>query len=184
MAVPSDTELLRRARRNPDAFCAFYDRHAAALHGWLTREVGDPHTALDLTAETFAQALSSLRRFRGEHDGSGAAWLYGIARNLVRRHRETGRLEARARQRLGMPGAVGDDEPDVTSRLVGEVARGRLRAALRALPAEQRDAVRLRIVDGLPYAAVAAELGCSPVAARIRVSRGLRRLGRRLGEEP
>lgn len=178
--MPTDTELLRRARRDPDAFCLFYDRHAAALHRWLAHELGDPQTAFDLTAETFAQALVSLRRFRGEHDESGRAWLYGIARNLLARHRATGRLEAQARRRLRMPVGEPDVEEDVTSRLDGEAARHELRAALGALPAEQRDAVRLRVVDGLPYASVAAQLGCSPMAARIRVSRALRRLGRQL----
>ena len=143
MVESSDTELLRRARRDPDAFCAFYDRHAQKLNAWLARELGDPQTALDLTAEAFAQALTSLRRFRGDHPDSGRAWLYAIAGNLLRRQRAIGRLENRARQRLGItfPGLNVDEE--VASRVDGEAARHELRAALGALPAEQRDAVRL-----------------------------------------
>jgi RNA polymerase sigma factor (sigma-70 family) len=185
MAEPSDNDLLRRARRDPDAFCAFYDRHATQLHAWLRRESGDPEAALDLTAEAFAQALRSLRRFRGDHDDSGRAWLYAIARNLLRRWRATGRLETRARRRLGIAVADPGVEEEVASRLDGEAARSELSAAMGALPADQRDAVRLRVLDGLPYAAVATQLGCSPVAARIRVSRGLRRLGRALdGGQP
>ena len=49
-----------------------------------------------------------------------------------------------------------------------------LHHAVRALPAEQRRALELRIVHELPYEAVAGRLGCSQNAARLRVSRALR----------
>ena len=49
-----------------------------------------------------------------------------------------------------------------------------LRHALRALPADQRRALELRVVHQLPYDAVAGRLGCSQNAARLRVSRALR----------
>ena len=52
----------------------------------------------------------------------------------------------------------------------------RLRGALRSLPSEQRRALQLRVVHGLPYEEVAGRLGCSQNAARLRVSRGLRAL--------
>jgi Sigma-70 region 2 len=48
-----------------DAFCAFYERHAGHVYGFFKRELGDTETATDLTAETFAQALASVSRFRG-----------------------------------------------------------------------------------------------------------------------
>jgi RNA polymerase sigma-70 factor (ECF subfamily) len=51
-----------------------------------------------------------------------------------------------------------------------------LRHAIRALPTEQRRALELRIVHGLPYDAVAGRLGCSQNAARLRVSRALKAL--------
>jgi RNA polymerase sigma-70 factor (ECF subfamily) len=48
--------------------------------------------------------------------------------------------------------------------------------ALAGLPDDQREALRLRVIDGLAYPEVAARLGCADAAARQRVSRGLRRL--------
>ena len=95
-SAPTDSELLKAARRDPDAFCAFYDRHATRLHAWLLRETSDFEVATDLTAETFAQALRSLRRFRGDSPESGRAWLYAIARHLLARYRETARASARS----------------------------------------------------------------------------------------
>jgi RNA polymerase sigma-70 factor (ECF subfamily) len=48
--------------------------------------------------------------------------------------------------------------------------------AMNTLPEEQREALRLRVIDGRSYGEVAAELGCTEPTARMRVSRGLRRI--------
>src|SRR3954468_1751608 len=101
MSEPTDVALLRAARTDAGAFEAFYRRWAVPLHARLRTQV-DPEAANDLTAETFAQALLGLPRFRGEHAGSAPAWLWGIARNLVRQHHRTARLDASARLRLGI----------------------------------------------------------------------------------
>jgi RNA polymerase sigma-70 factor (ECF subfamily) len=59
------------------------------------------------------------------------------------------------------------------------VDRG-LDEALAELPAAERDAIELRVVERLPYDEVAATLATTPGAARVRVSRGLGRLRERL----
>ena len=97
-----DASQLRAARSDAQAFAAFYTRWAAPLHGWLRTQV-PADVATDLTAEAFAQALLGLSRFRGSEPGSGVAWLWGIARNLVRQHHRRARLERSARERLGSP---------------------------------------------------------------------------------
>lgn len=176
---PTDSDLIKVARRDPDAFCTFYDRHAARLHAWLLQETTNFDVATDLTAETFAQALRSLRRFRGDTPESGRAWLYAIARHLLARYRETARLEASARRRLGMP-FQHDETGDVDRRVDGGASRDGLLTAVSELPVSQRQALGLRVVRELPYAEVAKRLGCSPAAARIRVSRALRALNKRL----
>jgi RNA polymerase sigma factor (sigma-70 family) len=174
----TDTELLRRARRDPAAFCEFYDRYSSRIHSLFLSELRDEEAALDLTAETFAQALASLRRFRGKHSRSGGAWIYSIARHLLIRHRARGRIETTARARLGMPLSYADDAAAVDERLA---ASANAKNAVAGLPPEQRDALRLRVVEELSYDDVAAQLGCTPGAARTRVSRGLRRLEDELG---
>ena len=98
-----DADLLRAARRDPEAFCRFYERHAVTLRGWLRGQTGSREVANDLTAETFAQALVALRRFRGTGDDTAVAWLYAIARHPLYEYRRRDRVETSARQRLGMP---------------------------------------------------------------------------------
>ena len=175
---PSDAELLRAARRDPAAFTAFYRAHAEWVHRWLSQRVGDPALASDLTAETFAQALVALPRFRGQEPGSGTAWIFGIARNLLRRSYERRRVESGARRRLGMP--VRDDAPDgfeeVDARLDAEALAAEIETALGTLAPELRRALELRVLEGLSYEEIARATQASEVNVRMRVSRALRRL--------
>ena len=62
--------------------------------------------------------------------------------------------------------------------------RSAVQGALAELGPQQREAVRLRVVDELGYPAVAARLGVSEQTARARVSRGLRALAQRLPKSP
>ncbi len=170
----NDAQLIRRARRDPEALGELYVRYRAPLYAWFRARVPES-PASELTAELFAQAALGLRRFRDEAGGSAAPWLYGIARNLLRRHYERGRVEDAARLRLGMP--VRSYELDLESLEL----RAGLAEAMRELPQGQRDAVGLRVVAELPYQDVAAELGITETAARLRVMRALAKLARLLG---
>ncbi|HET8758162.1 MAG TPA: sigma-70 family RNA polymerase sigma factor [Solirubrobacteraceae bacterium] len=174
----TDAELLIAASEDPQAFREFYDRYAVWIRSWFLRHTGSETASLDLTAETFAQAWHASRRFRDEANGSGAPWLFGIARNLLRQYHKHNRIESAARVRMGLPASSVDceDYERVDERSEAGALAPLLRHALRALPAEQRRALELRIVHGLPYEAVAARLECSQNAARLRVSRALRAL--------
>jgi RNA polymerase sigma-70 factor (ECF subfamily) len=174
----TDAELLKAASEDPQAYREFYDRYAVWIHSWFVRHTGSESASLDLTAETFAQAWHASRRFRDEAEGSGAPWLFGIARNLLRQYHKHNRIESAARERMGLPAmsAECEDYERVDERSEIGALEPLLRRAMRALPAEQRRALELRIVHGLPYDAVAGRLGCSQNAARLRVSRALRAL--------
>ena len=179
----TDAELLKAARQDPQAFRELYERYAAWMRGWFLRHTGSESAALDLTAETFAQAWKAARRFRDEAGGSAGPWLFGIARNLLRQYHKHNRIETAARQRLGIPVAFAECEDfervDERDEAVG--LGPRLRSGVRSLPSEQRRALQLRIVHGLPYEEVAGRLGCSQNAARLRVSRALRALTAHMG---
>ena len=174
----NDAELLKAAWQDPEAFREFYDRYAVWIRSWFLRHTGSEPGALDLTAETFAQAWHASRRFRDEADGSGAPWLFGIARNLLRQYHKHNRIESAAREWMGIQATSAECEGFERVDELSEVSSltPLLRNALRALPAEQRRALELRIVHQLPYEAVAGRLGCSQNAARLRVSRALREL--------
>jgi RNA polymerase sigma-70 factor, ECF subfamily len=174
----SDAELLIASRSEPRAFVEVYRRHAEDLLRYFARRTLDPEAAAELTAETFAEAYASRRNYR-DTGADGVAWLYGIARHQLSRFFRHGRIDAAARRKLGMPQR--DLPPEDYERIEELVdlapIRDALIDALDTLAEEQRDALRLRVIDGLSYADVAERLGCEQAAARQRVSRGLRAMG-------
>ena len=184
MGRRSDVDLLRSARRDDDAFCELYARWAPELHAWFTRRTSCADTAGELTAETFAEALRSLPSFRGRHPGSGAAWLMGIAHNLLRGWYRDRRVAIAARERAGVPVRCYEwpDQEAVDARLAAGPLRADLLAALAALPRDQQQAVALRVLHERSYDEVAVALGCTAATARQRVFRGLKTMRERLTE--
>jgi RNA polymerase sigma-70 factor (ECF subfamily) len=162
---------------DPDAFAELYDRHVSRIFAWSSARVGD--YAADLTAEVFALAWQSRKRFRDEHHGSALPWLYGIALNVLRSSLRKRRVEHGARERLGLPLSVAHvDYEAVDDRLSFPSAVVR---AFADLPDADREVLVLRVVEERPYKEIADRLHCTPVAARLRVSRSLRRLNFVLG---
>lgn len=191
MAAPhdalNDSQLLRASLSDPGAFELLFARHATGVRAWLAGELRDITVANDLLAETFAQAWRSRHRFEGTEPGDGLAWIYGIARNLLRRHHKRGRVEAHARKRLGMRLALTEEDRahEVIARLAATGLQHRIATALKGLPDRQRHAIDARVIRELDYSSVAAELSCSEPNARALVSRGLRHLSSMLtGVEP
>jgi DNA-directed RNA polymerase specialized sigma24 family protein len=78
--LKSDAELVVAARDDPDCFRLLYDRYAERIHRFFFGRTADRETALDLTAETFAQAWMSRDGFRDLAGGSAGPWLFTIAR--------------------------------------------------------------------------------------------------------
>jgi RNA polymerase sigma-70 factor (ECF subfamily) len=186
MTSSKSTGALQRSAREPEAFAHFYEEHVESLLAYLARRVYDADVALDLAHETFAQAYLARQRFRGSTDAEAAAWLYGIARRLLARYFRRSAVELRALRRLGLQAPRLDDAEEARLRDVADLdqLRAALRPELERLSREQRDALRLRVVDELPYSAVALRLGISEQAARARVSRGLKVLARALDNHP
>ncbi len=180
--MTTDEELLADTRpgRAGPSFAAFYERHEKALLAYFRRRSASAEVAADLAAETFAQALASRRRFSARGEGAGAAWLYGIAGHVLARSVRRGRVEDRARHRLGLPPHALDDD---ALRAIDGLADDAI-SALDALPADQREAVWARVVGERAYPEIAADLRCSEAAARQRVSRGLAALRRELTGAP
>jgi RNA polymerase sigma-70 factor (ECF subfamily) len=169
---------LERSRREPSAFADVYHAEARRLLVFFARRTFDVEVARDLTAETFAQAFEHRRRFRGSSDAEGTAWLYGIARHQLGRYFRRGVVHQKAVERLGIEvPAIPDDDYQRIVELAGlSDLRHCIATALSGLGPDERQALRLRIVDERSYAEVAATLGVSEQTARARVSRALRRL--------
>ena len=179
MRMKTDAQLIARARGDASAFRELYDRYAERIHRLQLARTRDHDAALDLTAETFAQAWLSLDRFRDVAGGSAAPWLYAIARNVLVSSVRKRTLERRARDRLGV---LASDDAGVTPAPDERWIEG-LDEELASLSPELRDAVTLRVLGDLSYSDVAAATGTTVGAARVRVHRGLSTLRQRLLRE-
>jgi RNA polymerase sigma factor (sigma-70 family) len=163
---------------DPETFVDFYREEAEFVLMFLTRRTFDAEVAVELTAETFAQAWRGWRRVRSDSREEMRAWLLTIARRQLAHFLRRGHAQRTAIRRLGISvPAVHEDDLAAIERAAGlEGARALLDDALEGLTRDQREAVRMRVVDDLPYDEVARRLGVSEPTARARVSRGLRAL--------
>jgi len=177
--LDSDTELrlglsLPKARR--DYLAHPLTRPAAyVVLAYLRRRTSSPEAAADLMAETFAAALLALHtNIEVEEIEIPAAWLLGIARNKLFESYRRGRIEAAARERLGLEPLVLDD---TDMALVEELSETDVVNALAdLLPPDQLQALRARVIDERDYEEIARDMECSEAVVRKRVSRALRTL--------
>ncbi len=176
----SDEELLLSARSDSAAFGYFYDRNVDDILSFFERRTGCAHTSADLTAETFAEALRGLFRFKPSK-GDARAWLFGIARHQLSHFLRRQEVSQRSLKRLGIGiRPIDTDNSDSLNRVEALVDSARLRKSLAGawsqLPSGLAEAVMLRVGEELNFDEVGRRLGCTPGAARVRVSRGLNRL--------
>jgi RNA polymerase sigma factor (sigma-70 family) len=160
-------------------FAALYEAYETVLLGFFMRATGQAELAADLMAETFARAIE----LGAEYDparGRADQWLFGIARNILRESRRRGRVDAAARDRLGFPRLVLDDEALEAIACLGD---DRATVALAELPDEQRVAIEAHVLNERAYPEIAEALCSSEAVVRQRVSRGLRALKERLSGE-
>jgi len=174
MESPTDAELMARARRGEqEAFRTIYDRHHQAVYRFCARMTGDPEEAADLMQETFLRAFAAAGRF--EARARVTTWLFTIARNLCLNH--TGRADRRNPARAAGRETVPDPEllparEKDPERAALERERSRaVREAVLALPESLRVPVILSRFHGLPHAEIAAVLGCSVTAVKLRLHR-------------
>jgi RNA polymerase sigma-70 factor, ECF subfamily len=176
----SSIRPLRRLRLrrglSAEEVAELFDDLGAPLLSWFRREVGRRDEAADLWSETWARVVASRSKIRGSTRGEHAAFVYQIARNLLADWRRRGLVERKALAQLGMaPLRMEDDLPELDERAV--------LTHLEQLPEDQREAVRLRVIEELDYDEIAARTGMTESAVRQRVSRGLKWLRGQLDEE-
>jgi RNA polymerase sigma-70 factor (ECF subfamily) len=144
-------------------FWSLVERHGAELLAHARRLSGD--AAEDVFQEALLRALRSYPRL--EHGDHLRAWLYRITTTTAFDHSVKRGKEIPVEEVPASTYETGDLDGD-------------FEALIEALPNGSRTALRLRYVDDLEYEQIGARLGCSPEAARQRVSTGVRALRRRL----
>ena len=189
MAVGAASEavlkgLVDAARRgDPDAPGQLVRATWESTYTLAYRLTGNEQDALDVTQEAYLRALRGLPRFRGEARFS--TWLYRVTANCASDH--LARSRRTSHDQLDPDGAnfadVADRRPEhdpEASASAGD-ERARLAQALMRLPARLRQVVVLRDIYDLPHKSIAAELGTSEAAAKVRLQRARKRLREDLG---
>ncbi|WP_432117490.1 RNA polymerase sigma factor [Streptomyces sp. bgisy032] len=169
-----DAELITASLEEPERFAALFDRHAPAIHRYVTRRLGRD-AADDVTAETFLTAFRIRARFDPARAGV-RPWLYGIAAKQIGRHR---REEVQALKLLARTGhdPVADSWTDAADdRLAAEAAARRLAGALARLSAGDRHVLLLFAWADLGYQEIAEALDIPVGTVRSRLNRARRKL--------
>jgi RNA polymerase sigma-70 factor, ECF subfamily len=168
--VPEDelTDALRAAQQGDAAgFATLWRSHHPGVLRYLRVIAGDH--AEDAASETWLHVIRDLQNFQGDHNGF-RGWLFRIARN---RGLDEQRRRARTRETPAPPDRTA---PDAATEAAEGAATTWALNVIAGLPADQAEAVMLRVVIGLDVATTAGILGKKPGAVRIATMRGLRRL--------
>ncbi|CAL9389313.1 ECF RNA polymerase sigma factor SigE [Actinosynnema sp. ALI-1.44] len=173
----TDAEIIERSRLQPEAFAEIFDRHAPHIQRYLARRLGR-EVADDLVAETFLAAFGKRERYDlGRPDAR--PWLYGIATNLVGRHRRDEVRRFRLRE-AAVPDEAGHADR-VAARVAAQALRAPLADALAGLTAEDRDVLLLVAWEELSYEEVAGALSIPVGTVRSRLHRARRKVREALG---
>ena len=177
-----DAAVIEQSWHEPEIFAELYDRHAPPIHRYVSRRLGDG-LADDVVAETFLAAFRARQRYDLERPDA-RPWLYGIAANMIGRHRraESRRLHALAREagRVGAGPAMATAD-EIAGRLDAVALRRELLTALARLSAGDRDVLLLIAWAGLSYAETATALGIAPGTVRSRLHRARKKVREAFG---
>ena len=180
-AQPTDGELIERSVGDPECCAALFDRHAATVHRYLGRRVGE--LADDLLSETFLIAFRRRAAYRPEHV-EVRPWLIGIATNVVHGHRRSEQRRYRALARASAePASSGSSVDESHDRVAAEAMRAPLAAALAGLKDRDRDVLLLFAYAQLGYEEIAAVLDIPIGTVRSRLNRARRQTRAALGTD-
>ncbi|HEY5843504.1 MAG TPA: ECF RNA polymerase sigma factor SigK [Mycobacterium sp.] len=174
-----DVLLRRVARRDADAFAAFYDATRSRVFGLVTRVLRDRGYSEETTQEVYLQVWRSAETY-DPTAGSALAWLMTLAH---RRAVDRVRSEQAAGKRESRYGAMSVDTPlDVVSDsvLVSDERR-RVTSCLDDLTDLQRECIQLAYYEGLTYVQVSERLSANLATVKSRMRDGLRGLRNCLG---
>ncbi|MGI5180909.1 RNA polymerase sigma factor [Dactylosporangium sp. CA-152071] len=138
-----------------DGFTAIYDRHARTLYRYCARRVG-PDLAEDVVAQTFLIAYE--RRHTFAQDQPPLPWLFGIATNVLNRHRRDEVRGYRALARTGVDPVQESHATQAEERTDAQRRSRKVARVLAKLPRRQRDVLLLFAVAELSYAEIAEAL--------------------------
>ncbi len=178
--VLEDHTVVERSCDEPDLFALLYDRYFCDLYRYLAARLGSEHTE-DLVADTFLIAFNSRNTYDSER-GAVRSWLYGIATNVVARHRRREGRRLNALSKVAPEAMTEGHEDRVTTRLAAMASRPELVHGIKELSDGDRDVVFLMVFGGLGYEEIAAALDIPVGTVGSRANRARRKLRNALGD--
>jgi RNA polymerase sigma factor CnrH len=173
-----DAGLVRGALAgDPQASRTLVERHREAVYRLARSATGDAEEAFDITQEAFVAAFAALHRYDPARPFRG--WIAAITLNKCRDH---ARRRA-VRRFLGMPMPdnaadwIAEDAPSPETIAAGRVELAITARAVAALPANLKDVLILRTIEGLSQEETAQALGISGKAVETRLYRARQKLG-------
>lgn len=166
------------ATGDPRAVAELYERFRRPVYGFVRRAVRTDAEAEDMLQETFTQVARGLARYEGR--SAVRTWIFGIAANVIRHHRRSFARRRRLADALRLverPRPIGPGELTESRRSLA-----RAKAALEALPVEQRLAFIMCEIEGLSASEAGRALGVGEAAVWKRVSRARARIRRSVEE--
>ncbi|MER6102533.1 RNA polymerase sigma factor [Streptomyces sp. NPDC001832] len=174
-----DAGIVTQSLEEPEIFAGLYDRHAPDIHRYVARRLGEG-AADDITAETFLIAFRSRRRYDTARLGA-RPWLYGIAANLIGKHRRGEERSLRALARTGEDPVAASWSDRSDNRIA---AQAPLAGALAALSPGDRHVLLLVAWADLAYEEVAEALRIPVGTVRSRLNRARRKVRAALDTDP
>jgi RNA polymerase sigma-70 factor (ECF subfamily) len=172
------SDVLNQFRQgDAEAFEALFRQHQRAVYGWILRIVRNPSTAEELTVESFWRIHRARARFDPAQGFEG--WARRIATRVALDWLRTRRMESELSMEVCAEiAAPVEADPAVTAEI-----RRKTALAFGRLPPKLRIAATLAVIEEQPQKDVAAALGISVAAVKLRVFRALRLLRKDLEEQ-
>jgi RNA polymerase sigma-70 factor (ECF subfamily) len=178
MTPDQESEYIRQARTDPQAFAPLYDHYLPRVHAYVCYRVYDLQDVEDIISDVFLKAIRYLRRFKPRNNHSFAAWLFRIARNRVVDY-------IRQRKRAGALLELGDSLVELADggplpeeALAQQEAFEQMRALIATLSPRRQEVITLRFYGGLRNYEIARVLGLNERTVAAHLCRALQDLER------
>lgn len=165
-----ERDLVERAKRDPNAFGALYDRHFQQIYRFVYSRVGEQSAAEDVTSEVFMKALRGVGRYQ-DTGRPFSAWLYQIAVNAIADRYRAARPVDDIEEQRGLASDV-----DVEAAATRRDELRRIWQLVEKLPPPQRTAMVLKFQEDLKIEDIAVAMGKSPGAVKLLIHRAVTKL--------
>ncbi len=180
--MENESEVIAHAQQDPEAFGRLYDTYYQPVFGFMYNRTGNAETAMDLTSETFFQALKNIHRYKPRPGASFKSWLFAIGVAQVGNYfrSRTQYLEVTTQEAPEIIGAE-DFRPDIAYRMGEDASELEwqvklLRKAMGRLNGRQQDILTLRFFSHMTVPEVATSLRMKEGTVKSHIHRALKKL--------